>query len=87
MSLLSVDSPNIVVETVKRAEDGEGFIVRLYEAQRTRGQVTLKAAFPLAAAWRANLLEQNQTEFEIQGNSVTFQAEPYEIITLRLVPA
>ncbi len=31
-SLLSVDSPNIVIETVKRAEDGNGLIVRLYES-------------------------------------------------------
>ena len=87
ISLLSVDSPNIVVETVKRAEDGEGLIVRLYEARRTRGEATLTAAFPLAAAWRANLLEQNQAELPVQGNTVTFTAKPYEIITLRLAPA
>ena len=87
MSLLSVDSPNVVVETVKRAEDGEGVIVRLYEARRTRGEAMLTAAFPLASAWRANLLEENQTQLAVAGNTVTFPTKPYEIITLRLVPA
>lgn len=32
-----VDSPNVVIETVKQAEDGNGVIVRLYECGRTRG--------------------------------------------------
>jgi hypothetical protein len=27
---------NVVIETVKRAEDGDGVIVRLYETQRRR---------------------------------------------------
>ena len=87
LSLFSVDSDNVVVETVKRAEDGEGVIVRLYEARRTRSQVTLKSAFPLAAAWRVNLLEEKQAELAVQGDSVTFQAKPYEIVTLRLLPS
>ena len=31
LSLLAVDVPNLVIETVKAAEDGRGLIVRLYE--------------------------------------------------------
>ena len=87
ISLLSVDSPSVVIETVKRAEDGNGLIVRLYEFQRTRGDVTLRAGFGLAAVYRANIMEENQAELEVQSNSVRFFAKPYEIITLRLVPA
>ena len=86
-SLLSVDSPNIVIETVKRAEDGNGLIVRLYECRRTRTQATLTASFGVAAAYRANIMEENQAELAAQGKTVTFVAKPYEIITLRLVPA
>ncbi len=86
-SLLSVDSPNIVIETVKRAEDGNGLIVRLYECRRTRGQATLTTSFDVAAAYRANIMEENQAELAAQGKTVEFSAKPYEIITLRLVPA
>jgi alpha-mannosidase len=86
-SLLSIDAPNIVVETVKRAEDGNGIIVRMYESQRRRGLVTLRTGFRLAKAWRANLLEENKAEFVVDGDQVNLSVRPYEIVTLRLVPA
>ena len=86
--LVTINRPNIVVETAKRAEDGNGVIVRLYESQRQRGEVTLHAGFDLASAWRVNLLEEEQEKLALSsGNQVTFFVKPYEIVTLRLVPA
>ena len=49
-SLVSVDSPNVIIETVKQAEDGAGLIVRLYESQRCHRKVTLRAGFALTRA-------------------------------------
>ena len=86
-SLISTNRSNIVVETVKRAEDGNGVIVRFYESQRRRGPVTLTTSFDLAQVWQANLLEANQTALEPNVNQVTLSVQPYEIVTLRLVPA
>jgi len=86
-SLISLDRPNIVVETVKQAEDGNGVIVRFYESQRQRGPVTLTTGFDLAEAWHTDLLEGNQAALTPVGNSVTLFVKPYEIVTLRLVPA
>ena len=37
--------------------------------------------------WRANILEENQAELSVDGDSVTFSVTPYEIVTLRLQPA
>jgi alpha-mannosidase len=85
-SLISTDRPNVVIETVKRAEDGNGVIVRFYESQRQRGPVALAAGFGLAEAWRTNLLEENQVALEPEGHRVTLSVRPYEIVTLRLVP-
>ncbi len=86
-SLIAVDRPNIVVETVKQAEDGNGIIVRFYESLRQRGPVTLTASFELAEALHTNLLEENQAALQPSGNSVTLWVKPYQIVTLRLVPA
>ena len=47
-SLITSSAPNIIIETIKRAEDGNGYIVRFYESQRRRGHVTLTAAFSLS---------------------------------------
>ena len=86
-ALLAVDKPNIVIETVKRAEDGNGLIVRLFESQRRRGQITLTAGFELAEVWHTNLLEENGEQLSSQGKQVSFSIKPYEIVTLRLVKA
>jgi len=86
-SLIACDAPNVIVETVKRAEDGNGVIVRLYETQRRRGAIALVAGFPLAAAARTNLLEEEKAALAVEGNSVQYDIRPYEIVTLRLVPA
>jgi len=84
-SLISADRSNVVIETIKRAEDGNGIIVRLYDSQRQRGRVTLTCSFPLKAAWRANLLEENKEQLPVNGHRVTLFVKPYEIATLRLV--
>jgi alpha-mannosidase len=84
-SFILCDASNIVIETIKRAEDGHGFIVRLYESQRRRGEVTLTTAFDLAAVWRCNLLEENQNEVAAEANRVVLTVKPYEIVTLRLI--
>ncbi len=84
--LVQVSAPNLIIETVKRAEDGRGLVVRLYESQRRRGAATLTAAFPLAGAQHTNLLEETQSILPVQGCQVQFTYRPFEIITLRLLP-
>lgn len=86
-SLVTVEQPNIVIETVKQAEDGQGIIVRFYESQRRRGPITLTTGFPLQSAWHTNLLEHNESELTVHDQHVTLSVHPYEIVTLRLVPA
>jgi alpha-mannosidase len=86
-SFLSVDQRNVIIETVKQAEDGNGVIVRLFENERSRGRVTLTTGFPLADVYVCNLLEENDTKLEIiQGNQVRFEMRPYQILNLRLIP-
>jgi alpha-mannosidase len=85
-SLITPDRPNVVVETIKQAEDSRGIIVRLYESQRQRGQVTLNAGFLLKEAWQTDLLEKDQVRLSPNGQSVSLHLKPYEIVTLRLVP-
>ena len=83
-SFVSVSAPNVVVETIKRAEDGDGIIVRLYESQRKRGPATVRFAFPVVAAWETNLLEENQAELPVVDGAVSLNLRPYQIMTLRV---
>jgi alpha-mannosidase len=75
-----------VIETVKAAEDGRGFVVRLYESHRRRGEITLTTGFPLAAVHHTDLLEESLAELKPQGNRVALFVKPHEIVTLRLIP-
>ncbi len=85
--LFSLDVPNIIIETVKQAEDNNGIIVRLYECQRRRGKVTLTTGFDVKQAWRVNILEEPKHELVCEARQVTFSVHPYEIVTLRVLPA
>jgi alpha-mannosidase len=85
-SLVSCQAANIVIETIKQAEDGNGIIVRLYESRRQRGPFTLKTAFPIQVAWRVNILEENREPLEVERDQVSDFIKPYQILTLRLIP-
>jgi alpha-mannosidase len=86
---VAVDQPNVVIETVKRAEDGNGLIVRMYEHHRCRRRVALTAGFPIAHAERCNLLEEplEDERCVLEDDVVGFEITPYRIVTLRLIPA
>lgn len=58
-SMVSVSASNVIIETIKYAEDGSGITVHLYESQRKRGQVKMQMGFAVASAWETNLLEEN----------------------------
>ncbi|MBI5670325.1 MAG: alpha-mannosidase [Chloroflexi bacterium] len=85
-SLVSVSSSSVVIETIKRAEDGNGLIVRLYENERTRRKIAVSAGFALAEVYHCNLLEENEAALAVQDNQVQMDISPYQIITLRLIP-
>jgi alpha-mannosidase len=79
-----VSSPHVIIETVKRAEDGNGIIVRLYESQRKREPIQLQAGFAVQAAWETNLLEENEAALEVENDSIRLHFRPYQIMTIRL---
>ena len=83
---IQVDAGNIIIETIKQAENGEGIIVRLYEFKRCRNLATLTAEFAISKAWKTNILEENQEQLKVDVNKLLIEVHPYEIVTLRLIP-
>ena len=80
------DIERVIIETVKRAEDGNGIVLRLYDCNRSRGLVTLTAGFDIESACITNLLEETLETLEVDGRSVTVLVKPFQIVTLRLIP-
>ena len=83
-SFVKSDSDNIVVDTVKRAEKGEGYIVRLYETKNTRTSFSLHFGIPVAAAVLCDMLENESEKLAVDGRIVHLTAKPFEIITLKI---
>jgi alpha-mannosidase len=75
-----------IIETVKRAENGRGIIVRLYQSLRVREWVTISAGFKVKQVFITNLLEDNQEElFANELGQVQVYMKPFQIVTLRLI--
>lgn len=83
-SLLAAPTDHIVVETVKVAEDGDGLIIRLYEAHNQRGPASLVFDRPVVAAVAADLLERPLEPLSVEGDTVRFTVRPFEVKTLRV---
>jgi alpha-mannosidase len=81
-SLARVEDANLVLDTIKRSEDGAALVARLYEAHGARGVAELELGLPFSRAWRANLLEDEGEEVEVDGRAIRVPYRPHEIITL-----
>ena len=85
-SLLTVDAPNIVVEAVKPAADGRGYVVRLYECERQATRATLRFARPPAEVALTNMLEEEPQPVPVREGVVELVFRPFEIKTVSVIP-
>ncbi len=83
-SLLSVNKPNVIVETVKQAEDGDGWIVRMYECDNAKTPVTLTWNGQIASVEECNCVEETVEPLCADGGKISFIIKPLEIKTLRI---
>jgi alpha-mannosidase len=84
-SLISLNAANIILETIKLAEDGSNdIIVRLYESKRNLTHCTLSTALSINKAFQTDMLERNQSELSVNKGKIELDFRPFEIKTLRL---
>ena len=74
-----------VLDTVKPAENGNGYILRLYEPTNSTTAVKITSDAKILSADFTDLLENNLDEkAEINSNAINFRIKPFEIVTLRV---
>jgi alpha-mannosidase len=84
-SLFSLDAPNVVIETVKPAEDGsKAVVLRLYESMRSATRCTLTTSLPLQKAFLADMMEDPLGELECVSGKIHLEFRPFEIKTVIL---
>jgi alpha-mannosidase len=84
-SLFSVDAPNIVIETVKAAEDGAAdIVVRMYEAKRTATRCALSSSLPFTGAVETDMLENPVAPLTLAKGKVVLDFRAFEVKTVKL---
>ena len=80
------DKDSAVVDTAKLAEDGSGYVVRIYDSGNAKGDVTLTLGFKVSKAYICDMLENIEEEIPADGNCVTFRLSNFEVKTIRVIP-
>ncbi len=75
---------NVIIDTVKRAEDGSGIVLRLYESSGSKTEAALEFSFPAEGVWECNLMEEEERRMPLCGNRLAFSIRPFEIKTFKL---
>ncbi len=87
-SFLKVKPDNVIMTALKKAEDGDEIIVRVYEAVGEKTEAEIEFFRSVESAEVVNLLEDFDEEFEkeleVDGNSIKFEINPFEIVTLKV---
>ena len=84
VSFAKIDRTNVIIDTIKGAEDGDGIIVRVYESQGARCKAALTFGFDVTSAAECNLMEVWEQDLEVADNKLNFYIKPYEIKTFRI---
>ena len=83
-SLVSVDCPNVIIETIKRAEDGNGIVIRMYESENAYTKAKLTVRRPFAQAQICNLLEEAESMAPVSENGIAVTLKPLEVVTVKV---
>jgi alpha-mannosidase len=83
-SLVASSAPGVVIDTIKPAEDGDGWMVRLYESTGGRCDVRLTFGAAVSEAWFSNTLEDRVHRLTIDGGGLALSLRAFQIATLRL---
>lgn len=84
-SWVSVDNANVTLTAVKKAEDADALVFRVYEWAGQAGDVKLHVPAGASSAVEANLMEKAETaKLGLSGDVVTLPIKPYEIRTIEV---
>jgi len=84
-SFLDISPDNIILSALKKAEDSDEVVLRLFETTGDATKAVVKFFRKIERAALANLLEDEEQELAVEDNSkLTIEIKPFEIVTLKL---
>ena len=85
-SFIACDTPSLRLASLKRAEDGDDLVLRLYDAHGARGIAQLTFDVPIAGAHACDLLEEplSDDDARVDDGRLAVPFTPYGVTTWRL---
>ena len=81
----AVDDPNVVLDTIKRAEDSEAIVLRLYEAHGARGIARVRLGVPFTSARACERARgRRRRRSRVDGDSIVVPYRPHELVTVKV---
>ena len=74
----------LVLDTVKRAEDSDALVLRLYEPYGGRGVTRVRIANGARSARLANALEDDGDALDVEDGAVVVPYRPHEVLTVKV---
>ena len=82
-SFASVENPNVTLTAIKKAEDSDALVFRMYEWAGTPSQIKLHIPPGATYAVESNLMEKPESEhLPLATDTITMPIKPYEILTV-----
>ena len=85
-SFASIENPNVTLTAIKKAEDSDALVFRMYEWAGTASEVKLHIPHGAAYAIESNMMEKPEgPHLNLTNDVVTVPIKPYEILTLQVI--
>ncbi|MFH0797095.1 MAG: alpha-mannosidase [Candidatus Omnitrophota bacterium] len=85
-SFIKTEGLDVVISALKRSEDGQGFILRLYESNGKAGKVTVTLPSEPKELRETNLIEEVKNKIPFTGRRFTIMVKPFQIATFFYQP-
>lgn len=85
-SFAHIDKKNIMLETIKQSESGDGIILRMYEYENALTNAHVSLGIEAASIEECDLMEETIKVLDKTENGFDITIKPYEIKTYKITP-
>ena len=83
-SFVKVTPSNIVVTAIKKTEDDNSLIIRLFETHGKETEMNIEFMTKIREAWVTNLLEEKEKQLVVKEKRISVVLKPFDITTLKI---
>jgi mannosylglycerate hydrolase len=83
-SLYAIDNPAVILSSVKKAEDSDAMIIRLYNPTRITQTAILQIGFPIKTAHMVNINEVAEAALPVAENAISVTLKQGQILTVAI---